>query len=435
MPQNFLSSSEFSGFTHYLRCALPYLEEFHQHVFVIQLSGDVLQEAHTRILEDILLLRRVGIRIIIVHGAQAQILQILKDHGMSPCFNAGRIVAEKKVMHLIQQAIASLNWKLLGQLQGSTGGTIPFSGHFIQATAKKFADPVPEHWNGVVQKLNVSMLQQSLNQGQLPVIPPFSLDDKGQLLLLDPNEVVKEVAVRLRSKKMIVLINSPELEAVQGKTTYQMSSKETIQWMEKNPELSDSLTSTLNTLVEACNRGVERCHLLNSKIEGGLLAELLTAAGVGTMITNTSYQKIRTAKLCDIPEIMRLLEKPVRESLLIHRSAGYVENNIEQFLVFCIDEELVGYCEMIPFLKEHSVEIACLTVDPAYRNQGIARALVLAVIDLAKKHLQKQVFALSKSNSHLFLQCGFKHTPLEHLPQEKAQAYDSSESRVYGIIL
>ena len=72
MPQHSLDP-ELSGFIHNLRSALTYLEEFHQQTFVIQISGDLLEIHDSRVIEDLALLQQVGIRIVIVHGAEAQI--------------------------------------------------------------------------------------------------------------------------------------------------------------------------------------------------------------------------------------------------------------------------------------------------------------------------------------------------------------------------
>ena len=72
---------ELSGFIQNLRASLPYLEEFHHKTFVVQMSGDLLENRNSRIIEDLALLQQVGIRIVLVHGAETQIRKLLTESG------------------------------------------------------------------------------------------------------------------------------------------------------------------------------------------------------------------------------------------------------------------------------------------------------------------------------------------------------------------
>ena len=77
--------------------------------------------------------------------------------------------------------------------------------------------------------------------------------------------------------------------------------------VEKNPDLPSPQRLQLNTLTEACVRGIERCHLLDGRVEGALLAELLTPKGAGVMITNSSYKRTRPARFNDVQSILEIL--------------------------------------------------------------------------------------------------------------------------------
>ena len=130
--------------------------------------------------------------------------------------------------------------------------------------------------------------------------------------------------------------------------------------------------------------------------------------------------------------IIEILEKPVKELALVHKNHTYLEQNIEKFLVFCIDEELVGCCELISFDENQSVEIASLAVKENYRNRGIGKQLISSAVEKAKLNSSKLIYALTKEASHVFIGNGFKEISPDQLPMEKKENYDSHDSLVYG---
>ena len=95
-----------SGFIHNLRAALPYLEEFDQQTFVIYLSGGLIEVQNSRVIEDLALLQQVGIRIILVHGAEFQIRNLYANQALDYHTENGVFVAEEKNMPIIEQAVS-----------------------------------------------------------------------------------------------------------------------------------------------------------------------------------------------------------------------------------------------------------------------------------------------------------------------------------------
>ena len=130
--------------------------------------------------------------------------------------------------------------------------------------------------------------------------------------------------------------------------------------------------------------------------------------------------------------ILKILHTPVQHAALVLRSASYLEQQIENYLVFCVDEDVVGCCEIINFSKDSAAEIASLAVDKSYRNQGIGCDLVQAATEKIRTGGGKLAFALSTASSHVFTQCGFREIGTEELPEEKRKNYDYQESIVYG---
>ena len=116
--------------------------------------------------------------------------------------------------------------------------------------------------------------------------------------------------------------------------------------------------------------------MLDGNIEGALLAELLTPKGAGVMITNSSYKRIRPAGLNDLQAIMGILSSPAHHSEIVTRTPEYLELQIDNYMVYCVDEDVVGCCEIIQYTDGSAAEIVSLAVDKSYRNQGIVSELV-----------------------------------------------------------
>ena len=108
-------------------------------------------------------------------------------------------------------------------------------------------------------------------------------------------------------------------------------------WLEKEPDLPSAQKIQLIALTEACERGVERCHLLDGSIEGALLAELLTPKGAGVMITNSSYKRIRPARLNDLQSILEIFSSPAKHSAIVSSTPEYIERKIDNYMVYCVD--------------------------------------------------------------------------------------------------
>ena len=414
---------ELSGFIHNLRSALPYLEEFDQQTFVIYLSGELIEVQNSRVIEDLALLQQVGIRIVLVHGAELQIRNLYASQGLDYHTEDGIFVAEETNMPFIEQAVSSANWKLLSRLRSCARQLQPFTGHFLLAEKKNFSGNNDFHFTGSVCGIDLETLRQAAADSKLAIIPPFSLGEKGRLWILDPIQVAFEVATRLRAKKLIMLDTLP-LTNFDNTDSSEITTDSISQWLKKEPDLPLVQKIQLTAMTEACVRGVERCHLLDGSIEGVLLAELLTPKGAGVMITNSSYKRIRPARLNDLQSIMEILSSPAQHSAIVSRTPEYIERQV--------DEDVVGCCEIIQYADGSAAEIASLAVDKSYRNQGIGSELVREAVKELRSGDIKLVFALSTAVSHIFTQCGFKQISPEELPEEKRKNYEFRESIVYG---
>ena len=120
---------------------------------------------------------------------------------------------------------------------------------------------------------------------------------------------------------------------IDGSDSLEMTTESVQQWLKKNPDLPSSQRLQLNVLTEACVHGVERCHLLDGRVEGALLAELLTPKGAGVMITNSSYKRTRPAQLSDLQSILEILKSPVQHAAIVLRTLPTLNSKL--IIIWC----------------------------------------------------------------------------------------------------
>ena len=130
------------------------------------------------------------------------------------------------------------------------------------------------------------------------------------------------------------------------------------------------------------------------------------------MITNISYKRIRPARLNDLQSIMEIFSSPVQHSAIVSRMPEYIERKIDNYMVFCVDEYLVGCCEIIQYADSSAAEIASFAVDKSYWNQGIVSELVREAFKEMRSRYFRLVFALSTAVSHIFKQFWFEQISL-----------------------
>lgn len=416
-----------------LRGSLPYLEEFNHQTFVLYVSGELLeQDATPELMEEIALLHRVGVRLVLVHGSEPQIRAHFGAEKIRLDPDSGQPQVPRAAVAEVQQVIAAVNWEFLTRLQLYGHGILPISGHFVSAKA---CDPKgaasPETAQGQVHEVQLKALQQLLQIRQTPLLAPLGTGSRGRLWMLEGRRLAAELAVRLQAKKLLFL----ETEAIPVPQQRQLSTSGLRQWLAQEPDVSVASRWSLECLAMACERGVERCHWLDARSEGVLLAETLTSSGVGLMVTNSAYRQVRPATSADIPRLWTLLAEPMRETAIVQRSPGYLEQHIERYRLFCQDEDILGCCEVIPYPTEKVVEVASLAVASAHRNQGVGRQLVQHVVQDVTALGFREVIALSTREENVFVTCGFERKEWKELPLEKRENYDSPQSRVYGLTL
>src|SRR5262245_63998953 len=179
--------------------------------------------------------------------------------------------------------------------------------------------------------------------------------------------------------------------------------------------------------VGACLAGVPRVHVINGTLDEGLLGEVFSNHGLGTLIYANEYEHIRPAQKKDVRAIQALTEQAVEADELIKRTRSAIEQQLGDYYIFEIDKNPVGCVALHVYPETGQGELACLYVSASHENQGIGRKLVQFVEDRARDQGLRQLLALS-TQAFTFFQSkgGFVEGTPDDLPPARRERYDLS---------
>ena len=176
--------------------------------------------------------------------------------------------------------------------------------------------------------------------------------------------------------------------------------------------------------------GIERIHIIDGREQEGLLGEVFSNEGIGTLIYTNEYQAIRTALKKDVRAVYSLIQQGVEAEELVKRTRGDLEKMIGDFYVFEVDKNPVGCGALHLYPGENVAELACIYVDPRYENQGIGGKLINYGEALARTRGMGRLFCLSTQAINYFIQRGgFSLGTPDDLPPPRRETYDRSNRR------
>jgi amino-acid N-acetyltransferase len=198
-------------------------------------------------------------------------------------------------------------------------------------------------------------------------------------------------------------------------------------------ELPPELRSKLDQAARAVRGGVPRVHIIDGREEEGLLAEVFSNEGIGTLIHANEYENIRPADKRDVRAIYNLIQAGVERDELVQRSREDIESQINDFFVFEVDRNPVACVALHLYPEDDRAELACLCVDPRCAKQGVGVKLMQYVEKQARAMDVGILFCLSTQAYKFFEQKGgFVPGTPDDLPPDRRERYERSgrQSRV-----
>jgi amino-acid N-acetyltransferase len=182
---------------------------------------------------------------------------------------------------------------------------------------------------------------------------------------------------------------------------------------------------------------VDRVHLVGCAEDGGLLSELFTRDGSGTLVMKDHSEVIRPATIDDVGGILNLIAPLEDQQILVKRSRELLETEISRFMLVVHPEGLLLGCAALYPTSDQSVgELACVATHPEFHGQGIASRLFDAIADNAQQNGVNKLFVLTTQTAHWFLEKGFIEAEVNDLPAQKQSLYNyQRNSRIFSKVI
>jgi amino-acid N-acetyltransferase len=409
-----------------LRAILQYVPRFRDKVFVLSIDGAIVTEENfANILTDIAVLRSLNIRVILVHGAGAQIRTLAEQQNITPSDIGGSGITDAATLQLALTAANRLTHEIL---EGLTAHDLrAVSTNAVIAHPMGILQGVDHLFTGKMERVETDFLQSLLSQGILPVIPPLGFDGDGRTYRVNSDSVAVALGEALKAAKLIYITTEDGLIR-DGQFIRQMLVADLESILASNKSaFGPEMTSKAEHACAACKAGVPRVHIINGRIDESLLTEVFSNEGVGTLIYANEYQQIRRALKKDVRHILQLTKNSVRNAELVKRTRTAIEKQINDYFIFEIDKNPVG-CVALHTYPEHSkAELACLYVRPSHENQGIGRKLMQFAENRARELGLNELLTLSTQAFNYFQsKAGFSEGSPEDLPPARREKYDAS---------
>jgi amino-acid N-acetyltransferase len=412
-----------------LRGILQYIPRFRDKVFVISVDGAIVtDENFANLLLDVAVLRSLNIRVVFVHGASAQIKELAQQQNTTPSDLDGAGVTDASTLQLALTASNRLTHEILEGL--AANDLRAATTNAITAYPLGILHGIDHLYTGKVERIDVELLQILLDKGVLPIVSPIGFDGDGKSYRLNSDSVAVAVAIALKAIKIIYITTQDGL-IHKGKLIRQMLAGDLDGLLSASrDEFLPNLVSKAVHASAACRGGIPRVHIINGREDEGLLAEVFSNDGIGTLIYANEYQQIRRGLKKDVRTILRLIQSSVASEELVKRTRASIEKQLADYYLFEIDKNPVACVALHTYPECGKGEVACLYVHPSHENQGIGRKLMQYAETKAREIGLNELLVLStQAFAYFQSKGGFAEGSAEDLPPARREKYEQSGRR------
>ena len=409
----------------WFRAAAPYINAHKGKTFVLAMDGDVVAApGFAGVVHDMAILSTLGVRLVLVHGLRREIEDSLEPGGMDSGYAAGRRITTPDDLDRVVQAAGQLRARIEALLSMGVANS-PMHGARIRVCSGNFviAQPLGVHegvdfrHTGRVRRIDREGISAELASGNIVLLSPLGYSPSGEIFNLGGREVAVAVAGALGADKLVLFEESVVRDADGSE---QRDLPLTLALALATRRASPALAAA----IEACQSGVERCHVLDWQRDGALLGELFTRDGIGTMVSRDSYESIRLAGIEDVGGILELIEPLERDGTLVRRSRERLETEIDCFSVVERDGAIIACAALYADLPNRCGELACVATEPDYRRSGRANRLLEHIESRARRAGVDRLYVLTTRTAHWFVERGFAAATLADLPDQRREMYN-----------
>ncbi|MFB9849127.1 acetylglutamate kinase [Micromonospora andamanensis] len=273
--------------------ALPWLARFSGSTVVIKYGGNAMvdPELQRAFAADMVFLRYVGLKPVVVHGGGPQISAMLGRLGIDSEFRGGLRVTTPEAMDVVRMVlVGQVGRELVGLINAHGPFAVGLSGEdaglFTAVRRSAYVDgqPVDVGQVGDVESVDVSAVDDLIAAGRIPVISTVAPDVDGVLHNLNADTAAAALAVALRARKLVVLTDVPGLYADWPDTSSLVSEISTEELAKLLPSLESGMVPKMEACLRAVNGGVPAAHVVDGRVAHSTLLEVFTSEGFGTMV-------------------------------------------------------------------------------------------------------------------------------------------------------
>jgi amino-acid N-acetyltransferase len=426
-----LAHASHAQFVAWLRDVAPYVHAHRGKTFVIAFAGELIEAGRLNALvHDLSLLHALGIQLVIVHGSRPQVQAQLALKGIETRFARGMRITDAAALECVKEAAGEIRLDIEAAFSQGLPNTPMansrirvISGNFVTARPVGILDGVDFQHTGVVRKVDVDAIRLTLRSNALVLLSPLGFSPTGEAFNLTLEDVAASVAVALKADKLVLIDSADGVRDCDGKLFPELSVEEAEQLLARG-DAAEDIVGKLGHLLQACRNGVARAHLIPFALDGGILIELFTHDGVGTMVAMGNLEALREATSDDVGGILQLIEPLEADGTLVKRPRELIEREIDHFTVLEHDGFIFGCAALYPFPSAGMGEMACLTVHPEYREYGDGERLMKRIEARARAAGLTKLFVLTTRTAHWFLKRGFVSATVDELPIERQQLYN-----------
>src|SRR5580658_1690225 len=292
-------NSDHAATIHALRKASPYIRLYKGKIFVIKAGGAVFGDtALTRaLIEQIAILHYLGVRVVMVHGGGPQLTELSEALGMNTRMVQGRRITDEKAIDATSMVLNGLiNTRILAICRDLNIDAVGLSGvdaGLVQAHKRPpvklkptDTETVDFGFVGDIDSIDTSVIKKSLEQGLMPVISPMSADPRGQLLNINADTVAAALGAALQAEKLILCTGAPGIleNVADPGSVISYTDLAGLVRMREAGQIVDGMLPKAKAIEEAIKGGVHRVHVISYQSPDGILAEVFTNEGLGTLI-------------------------------------------------------------------------------------------------------------------------------------------------------
>ena len=261
-----------------------YVEKYKGETIVIKYGGNVLidRDIFNNFIEDISILNKLGLSIVVVHGGGPRIKRELEKSNLPTKFIKGLRVTDKNIINIVEKVLIDFNNDIVNSLNEKDSKAVP-----INTKTKNIINVSPENeelgFVGIPEKINNNTINELIKNNQIPVVAPLGLGKDNQAYNINGDTAAGAIAKSLKSRRLLLMTNVEGVLNKEKKLISEISSSKILE-MIKDGTITGGMIPKINTCLDSVNNGVRGVVIMDGRKQHSILNEIFSDTGAGTLI-------------------------------------------------------------------------------------------------------------------------------------------------------